>query len=140
MIRRPPRSTRTDTLFPYTTLFRSCDDLADVGDDRAGGGVGVVGLGERGRGKGEKRQNGEVKSHGTSLRLPADKKPLALSLSKGRPSQVKGKNGASTSSARTAKRVASDLEIKRSVEFLHLPRPAVAVWHVPEGVGGHLDR
>src|SRR3546814_3571671 len=28
MIRRPPRSTRTDTLFPYTTLFRSGD-----GDD-----------------------------------------------------------------------------------------------------------
>src|SRR3546814_14735196 len=26
MRRRPPRSTRTDTLFPYTTLFRSCDD------------------------------------------------------------------------------------------------------------------
>src|SRR3546814_8484957 len=26
MIRRPPRSTRTDTLFPYTTLFRSIDD------------------------------------------------------------------------------------------------------------------
>src|SRR3546814_7432232 len=26
MIRRPPRSTRTDTLFPYTTLFRSHDD------------------------------------------------------------------------------------------------------------------
>src|SRR3546814_1413984 len=28
MIRRPPRSTRTDTLFPYTTLFRSLDLLA----------------------------------------------------------------------------------------------------------------
>src|SRR3546814_2713699 len=27
MIRRPPRSTRTDTLFPYTTLFRSSDTL-----------------------------------------------------------------------------------------------------------------
>src|SRR3546814_1056527 len=27
MIRRPPRSTRTDTLFPYTTLFRSAVDL-----------------------------------------------------------------------------------------------------------------
>src|SRR3546814_2563303 len=27
MIRRPPRSTRTDTLFPYTTLFRSVDGL-----------------------------------------------------------------------------------------------------------------
>src|SRR3546814_10928794 len=26
MIRRPPRSTRTDTLFPYTTLFRSPDE------------------------------------------------------------------------------------------------------------------
>src|SRR3546814_15115184 len=26
MIRRPPRSTRTDTLFPYTTLFRSTSD------------------------------------------------------------------------------------------------------------------
>src|SRR3546814_955975 len=29
MIRQPPRSTRTDTLFPYTTLFRS---KADPGD------------------------------------------------------------------------------------------------------------
>src|SRR3546814_15622850 len=28
MIRRPPRSTRTDTLFPYTTLFRSPRDVA----------------------------------------------------------------------------------------------------------------
>src|SRR3546814_20279674 len=27
MIRRPPRSTRTDTLFPYTTLFRSIDEM-----------------------------------------------------------------------------------------------------------------
>src|SRR3546814_15181971 len=32
MIRRPPRSTRTDTLFPYTTLFRSCDFLKLVDD------------------------------------------------------------------------------------------------------------
>src|SRR3546814_15945636 len=30
MIRRPPRSTRTDTLFPYTTLFRSDAGLAVV--------------------------------------------------------------------------------------------------------------
>src|SRR3546814_20347408 len=30
MIRRPPRSTRTDTLFPYTTLFRSGRDLDQV--------------------------------------------------------------------------------------------------------------
>src|SRR3546814_15775150 len=30
MIRRPPRSTRTDTLFPYTTLFRSARRMIDV--------------------------------------------------------------------------------------------------------------
>src|SRR3546814_12000516 len=30
MIRRPPRSTRTDTLFPYTTLFRSRHGLAAI--------------------------------------------------------------------------------------------------------------
>src|SRR3546814_4309400 len=39
MIRRPPRSTRTDTLFPYTTLFRSfevetIDDIADENGHR----------------------------------------------------------------------------------------------------------
>src|SRR3546814_15854225 len=34
MIRRPPRSTRTDTLFPYTTLFRSGDDFVVVEDER----------------------------------------------------------------------------------------------------------
>src|SRR3546814_9730881 len=34
MIRRPPRSTRTDTLFPYTTLFRSrAGPLRADGDD-----------------------------------------------------------------------------------------------------------
>src|SRR3546814_13568139 len=40
MIRRPPRSTRTDTLFPYTTLFRS------HGEDAVGHGNGL-GVGER---------------------------------------------------------------------------------------------
>src|SRR3546814_10762768 len=30
MIRRPPRSTRTDTLFPYTTLFRSDEVLHSI--------------------------------------------------------------------------------------------------------------
>src|SRR3546814_5355333 len=39
MIRRPPRSTRTDTLFPYTTLFRSVDAASNeeghaMSDDR----------------------------------------------------------------------------------------------------------
>src|SRR3546814_14552238 len=39
MIRRPPRSTRTDTLFPYTTLFRSPDHL-HRNDHAASGGPG----------------------------------------------------------------------------------------------------
>src|SRR3546814_11797622 len=40
MIRRPPRSTRTDTLFPYTTLFRS------LGKARDDGGVAAIKVGE----------------------------------------------------------------------------------------------
>src|SRR3546814_16618469 len=35
MIRRPPRSTRTDPLFPYTTLFRSPTSLFEVRGDEA---------------------------------------------------------------------------------------------------------
>src|SRR3546814_15794838 len=38
MIRRPPRSTRTDTLFPYTTLFRSLPEIL------GGAGIALVGL------------------------------------------------------------------------------------------------
>src|SRR3546814_8484568 len=37
MIRRPPRSTRTDTLFPYTTLFRSIDVLGNPGKSQLHG-------------------------------------------------------------------------------------------------------
>src|SRR3546814_621735 len=35
MIRRPPRATRTDTLFPYTTLFRSARELRRDGQGGA---------------------------------------------------------------------------------------------------------
>src|SRR3546814_8741883 len=38
MIRRPPRSTRTDTLFPYTTLFRSAGRHHHLCHRRVGGG------------------------------------------------------------------------------------------------------
>src|SRR3546814_3616827 len=50
MIRRPPRSTRTDTLFPYTTLFRSRRGLRGV---QAGG-----------RGGGDQRGQQQVLEHG----------------------------------------------------------------------------
>src|SRR3546814_659290 len=39
MIRRPPRSTRTDTLFPYTTLFRSRQRTESVDEERRHGHV-----------------------------------------------------------------------------------------------------
>src|SRR3546814_18823305 len=39
MIRRPPRSTRTDTLFPYTTLFRSDRGRKPEGAGRPPGAV-----------------------------------------------------------------------------------------------------
>src|SRR3546814_14696896 len=41
MIRRPPRSTRTDTLFPYTTLFRSPLELFAAVGERMGIETGV---------------------------------------------------------------------------------------------------
>src|SRR3546814_8729043 len=58
MLRQPPRSTRTDTLFPYTTLFRSDggaagDEARAVallrGGDGAGDGIGVVAVDALGR-------------------------------------------------------------------------------------------
>src|SRR3546814_12835702 len=42
MIRRPPISTRTDTLFPYTTLFRSIDLVRDAHAAAAGADVVVT--------------------------------------------------------------------------------------------------
>src|SRR3546814_3564649 len=56
MIRRPPRSTRTDTLFPYTTLFRS-DDL-DAGPVRRGGGHAREEVRQRGYRHPQRRQRG----------------------------------------------------------------------------------
>src|SRR3546814_5391745 len=40
MIRRPPRSTRTDTLFPYTTLFRSA--ISSVPEDKQTSAAGLM--------------------------------------------------------------------------------------------------
>src|SRR3546814_11652958 len=42
MIRRAPRSTRTDTHFPYTTLFRSADEIDDLVREIGPGNVGPM--------------------------------------------------------------------------------------------------
>src|SRR3546814_14447405 len=47
MIRRPPRSTRTDTLFPYTTLFRSvAGSGASMGNGIGFNFFGIIGDGD----------------------------------------------------------------------------------------------
>src|SRR3546814_11633210 len=55
-IRRPPRSTRTDTLFPYTTLFRS----VDIEDVPAGASIGVARHDGGGHLNGESRVRGHI--------------------------------------------------------------------------------
>src|SRR3546814_18507830 len=49
MIRRPPRSTRTDTLFPYTTLFRSLYQGRSYKSYRGMGSVGAMARGSADR-------------------------------------------------------------------------------------------
>src|SRR3546814_10488919 len=73
MIRRPPRSTRTDTLFPYTTLFRSScsrDRAAVPGTRRPAGSARSGAAGPptaRCRGNGPRRRSEEHTSELQSL-------------------------------------------------------------------------
>src|SRR3546814_2274044 len=59
MIRRPPRSTRTDTLFPYTTLFRS-DVPQASGPGRGGRQCGLPAARHEARGRGAGSGAGEA--------------------------------------------------------------------------------
>src|SRR3546814_21018465 len=68
MIRRPPRSTRTDTLFPYTTLFRSLRRAVEIGHwvRQLQIGADLVPEGEtaeRVKRVGEGRHGGQVQAH-----------------------------------------------------------------------------
>src|SRR3546814_20372842 len=76
---RPPRSTRTDTLFPYTTLFRSPEarqvgevvvdsGLEDSLGGRLGEGRGVAAVGaQRHRGEAQEAEQDPQDAHGGSL-------------------------------------------------------------------------
>src|SRR3546814_8524872 len=68
MIRRPPRATRTDTLFPYTTLFRSFLEGVEGGEDHPR----VRGIGEGGA---REAREGDGVAH--ARRLLHDRRGLA---------------------------------------------------------------
>src|SRR3546814_19181692 len=79
MIRRPPRATRTDTLFPYTTLFRSHLKTTDRRAERlalfhVGHGCIVGGTGQADRLRGDTDATGIEHTHGIAkaLALGAD--------------------------------------------------------------------
>src|SRR3546814_4777923 len=84
MLQRPPRSTRTDTLFPYTTLFRSVGDLVRtlivdstvscrlrkeevISNDRIQAGDVIVGLSSFGKAVYEQEYNGRSEEHTSEL-------------------------------------------------------------------------
>src|SRR3546814_11641798 len=81
MIRRPPRSTRTDTLFPYTTLFRSSGSraaaLGDGPHDEALAAAHVTGHEHAGNARLEVGVAGDV---GASVELHAEAFEQALGL------------------------------------------------------------
>src|SRR3546814_11234031 len=74
MIRRPPRSTRTDTLFPYTTLFRS----EPSPPRRALGG-------DRGHGAGDPWPRPRLAGDGRPRAEPVDRHPARLDPPPGEP-------------------------------------------------------
>src|SRR3546814_7981716 len=63
MIRRPPRSTRTDTLFPYTTLVRSHAGLSRQHHPRLCRGRAAVSVADGGDGTGEAGQRAAALGH-----------------------------------------------------------------------------
>src|SRR3546814_9944939 len=71
MIRRPPRSTRTDTLFPYTTLFRSQQPVGEVPGQMQRLLVGDLGRGWQRPRRPRGRQAGAV-ADGEDVRIAVD--------------------------------------------------------------------
>src|SRR3546814_2935684 len=75
MIRRPPRSTRTDTLFPYTTLFRSSAGVMCSGATAGRAGAAVAGPGQDARRYCRHRYAGAQSIVGFR-EIPSGRKPL----------------------------------------------------------------
>src|SRR3546814_5797994 len=95
MIRRPPRSTRTDTLFPYTTLFRSHG--REPSRDRGGRPLG----GQEGEadGTGHVRQDRRLRGRAGRRRRAARRGRTAESLRDGVRRTAGGRGGGALSAA-----------------------------------------
>src|SRR3546814_3610994 len=84
MIRRPPRSTRTDTLFPYTTLFRSHPPARQPAPRRGS----RVQPPARITGRTRSPRTAPGQSRGTAARLPRPTSPLAAERSEEHTSEL----------------------------------------------------
>src|SRR3546814_7498504 len=71
MLRRPPRSTRTDTLFPYTTLFRSEDDRPGHGR-RPAPQLAVHEIGEAAEEEAEGHDAGDIVAEAQEIQLRSE--------------------------------------------------------------------
>src|SRR3546814_15407590 len=136
MIRRPPRSTRTDTLFPYTTLFRSLGDHRRPPDldqprtrllGRAGGGSPATKpAGQRPRRAHRRRTDGGGRSAQSDLGDPAMAVAGASEPLKGRVNRLTARHPL----------VGSAIQEELRLDQLQLParEPAVSVAvHVDTG-------
>src|SRR3546814_1904075 len=89
MIRRPPRSTRTDTLFPYTTLFRSRGGAPQhEAEHDARGGIPGVRRSEDDRDEDERRQVTDDHAHARAEPLDMTADPACPELRGARPQQA----------------------------------------------------
>src|SRR3546814_16995240 len=82
MIRRPPRSTRTDTLFPYTTLFRSGADRARYDPLRARHRGERTRLPVRGTAAGAADDGGDARLSRLHLARPGARRELAEDIAR----------------------------------------------------------
>src|SRR3546814_3194035 len=76
MLRRPPRSTRTDTLFPYATLFRSPRVHEPGADALAAGGAHAAALSRRPRLYRRTRRVGRDRAGAARFRAASDRREL----------------------------------------------------------------
>src|SRR3546814_6455928 len=109
MIRRPPRATRTDTLFPYTTLFRS----------RAGG--------DRTLRRGDRARAGEgLRAQGRDLRI-RDRSRGAFPWRARRPAGADGQPARSeehTSELQSLMRISYAVFCLKKKNHQHIPEPS----------------